>query len=85
MEVIVAIEDDASLIVRMARTFEHGTTIKDVDEFVRDWAETFDIKLPDEEVKDAVYLLSHRNIYWWNETYCLQICKADRGDRASSK
>lgn len=81
MEVIVAIEDDASLIVRKARTFEHGMKIKDIAEFVRDWAKMFDIKLPDEEVKDAVYLLSHRNIYWWNETYCLQICNADRGDR----
>lgn len=36
-EVIVAIECDASLLVRMARTFEQGASLEDITEFVRDW------------------------------------------------
>lgn len=76
-EVAVVIDSDASLIVRMARAFEQSATRKDIAEFVRDWVDRFDVKLPDEEIEDAVCLLAHRGIYWWNETYCLQICKAD--------
>lgn len=85
MDVAVAVESEASLIVRMARVFEKGATAEGIAEFVRDWAEMFAAKIPDEEVEDAVYMLSHGLIYWWNETYCLQMCKADCGDRESSK
>lgn len=76
-EVIVAIEGDANIPVRMARAFEESASPEDITEFVRDWAKRFDVNIPDETVDEISYALSHRSVYRWSETYCLQICKAD--------
>lgn len=71
------IEGDEPSPVKMVRVLKDGGTEEEIVRFVEEWCNRYGIKPCADEKVDIVYTLKHGEPYWWDEKYCLQVCKGD--------